>query len=232
MLDQGWGMMPNQVLFDEQLSSGAKLMFCYIMSLCAKRGHCWASNEHLATKFGISKRTASRLLSELERFLLIDESEGGKRLISIDKNGVGYRQKCPPPLDKNVHHNKTSVNNTNVVIPPKPPKGEPREMEPMANMLAEELAQMVHENYDFATVDPAHWAPDIEKLHRIDGYDYKLIEAVLKWSQQDSFWKQNIRSGSTLRKQFEKLLIRIKTEQQNKQGGLINVDAEIERRGL
>jgi hypothetical protein len=79
--------------------------------------------------------------------------------------------------------------------------------------IAKELYRHVIENYPHLEkrCDWQKWCDPIEKLNRIDGYDYKTIMLVMKWTQQDDFWKQNILSGQTLRKQFtEKLLPRIK----------------------
>jgi hypothetical protein len=50
-----------------------------------------------------------------------------------------------------------------------------------------------------------NWAKDIEKINHIDGYSYFLIEEVIKWAQNDDFWKKNILSGAKLRKQFNTL---------------------------
>jgi hypothetical protein len=63
---------------------------------------------------------------------------------------------------------------------------------------------------------------EMNRIHRLDNYDYKVIESVIKWCQEDSFWKQNIRSVSTLRKQFESLLIRIKSERDKRK--VVNFD--------
>lgn len=80
-----------------------------------------------------------------------------------------------------------------------------------AQNLAEALWREVRQRYPFLkTPKVEKWADDIDKLQRIDGYDWNLIEAVMLWSQQDPFWRQQVRSGANLRKHFEKLLIRIK----------------------
>lgn len=50
-----------------------------------------------------------------------------------------------------------------------------------------------------------NWSLDIEKLHRIDKRDYKQIEAVLNWSQNNEFWRTNILSGKKLREKFDRL---------------------------
>lgn len=49
------------------------------------------------------------------------------------------------------------------------------------------------------------WAPDIEKIHRIDKRGWQEIEAVLAWSQDDEFWQANILSGKKLREKFDTL---------------------------
>lgn len=81
--------------------------------------------------------------------------------------------------------------------------------------LASLLHRRVHHNYPHLREDPKaidNWAADIDKLNRIDGRDWQLIEAVIKWTQQDNFWKQNIKSGKKLRLQFDELLVRISAE--------------------
>lgn len=57
-------------------------------------------------------------------------------------------------------------------------------------------------------------ATEIERLHRIDGQGYELIDGIMRWSQQDSFWSNNILSTATLRKQFDKLYLKAKSEAQ------------------
>lgn len=87
-----------------------------------------------------------------------------------------------------------------------------------AKEIANEFASKILENYSFKKITEKHintWSDDIEKLNRLDGYEYDLIRATMIWSQQDDFWKQNIQSGSKLRDKFETLLVRIKTEQES-----------------
>ena len=53
------------------------------------------------------------------------------------------------------------------------------------------------------------WAADIDKCNRIDGYEWEDISDVIRFSQEDKFWQQNIRSGAAVRKQFETLLVKM-----------------------
>jgi len=57
----------------------------------------------------------------------------------------------------------------------------------------------------------------MNRLHNIDGFNYKQIEWIIRWATQDSFWKQNIRSVNKLRKQFDNLIIKAKGQYDNKQ---------------
>lgn len=54
------------------------------------------------------------------------------------------------------------------------------------------------------------WAEHIEKLHRIDERTYEQIEVMIRWTQADSFWKQNILSTAKLREKFNDLIPRLK----------------------
>ena len=80
-----------------------------------------------------------------------------------------------------------------------------------ASAIANELWREVKSRYEWVKEENMRkWAEDIEKIHRIDKFDYVTIMTVMRWSQQDDFWQQNIRSGANLRKHFDKLLIKTK----------------------
>ena len=53
------------------------------------------------------------------------------------------------------------------------------------------------------------WANDIDKMLRIDGRDSPMVEKIIRWCQQDTFWLKNILSGETLRKQYDKLILKV-----------------------
>lgn len=58
-----------------------------------------------------------------------------------------------------------------------------------------------------------HWYDAIDKLNRIDGRSWEEIRRVIDWCQADEFWKGNILSASTLRKQYPKLRARALTSE-------------------
>ena len=50
------------------------------------------------------------------------------------------------------------------------------------------------------------WADAIDKCNRLDGHPWDEIKLVLKFSQEDPFWQQNILSGKKFRAKYMELL--------------------------
>lgn len=67
------------------------------------------------------------------------------------------------------------------------------------------------------------WAEDIERLHRIDGRTYEQIGYMIRWTQKDPFWQQNILSAKKLREQFDNLIPKVKAQHKKTEGNLSNV---------
>jgi len=80
------------------------------------------------------------------------------------------------------------------------------------------LSDLVAKNYPFLKkhVMAQHDLEEMNKIHRIDKYDYQDIELIIRFSQTDDFWKQNIRSVRKLRKQFETLLVKAQSKIQER----------------
>jgi len=56
------------------------------------------------------------------------------------------------------------------------------------------------------------WCKHIDLLIRIDNKNIDEIESVIKWCQSDSFWKLNILSTDKLRKKYDQLYLKMKSE--------------------
>jgi len=52
------------------------------------------------------------------------------------------------------------------------------------------------------------WANEIKLLIEVDGRTAEEVAAVIKWVNNDSFWKKNILSGQKLRAKFSNLIIK------------------------
>lgn len=61
------------------------------------------------------------------------------------------------------------------------------------------------------------WSKEFDYILRIDKRDIEEVRKVIEWCQNDSFWKTNILSPSSLRKQYDRLTLKMKVceKQQN-----------------
>ena len=53
------------------------------------------------------------------------------------------------------------------------------------------------------------WAKAVDLMIRKDGREAAEIEQVIRWSQKDEFWQDNILSTAKLRKQFDQLAMKM-----------------------
>ena len=53
------------------------------------------------------------------------------------------------------------------------------------------------------------WADAFDKCNRLDGHSWDEIKLVLKFSQEDAFWQQNILSGKKFREKYVELLAKM-----------------------
>lgn len=98
-------------------------------------------------------------------------------------------------------------------------------LSPQERYLTDYLYTKVRANFNFLIPKPipAKEYQEMHRLHVIDGRDYNTIALIINWSQQDSFWNQNIRSVAKLRKQFDALLIRAMTDARTQQNKVVSV---------
>ena len=78
--------------------------------------------------------------------------------------------------------------------------------------LAEHLFSKIQSrNNQFKKPDLTAWAKEIDLMIRIDGRDPPAIQAVIDWCQNDEFWQNNILSTGKLRKQFDQLSMKMRS---------------------
>lgn len=58
------------------------------------------------------------------------------------------------------------------------------------------------------------WSNDFRLIREIDKRNDEQIKYLINWTQNDDFWKSNILSPSKLRKQWDQLVVKIKTEKE------------------
>nr|AKH46931.1 hypothetical protein [uncultured marine virus] len=131
----------------------------------------------LAFRLRISEAKVLQLLTDWSEFVEHDASD----LLAEPEQ--------PASLDKIRKIRKSSV------APPALPDE--------ATRLAALLRDLILKNDSKAKVPTngglSNWADPIDKLNRLDGREWAEIEAVIRFTQQDEFWRKNIKSAGALR---------------------------------
>lgn len=86
-------------------------------------------------------------------------------------------------------------------------KYEPCDME-NANLLYQKILE---NNPQAKKPNLEKWASDFRLIRQIDKRTDEQVKYLIDWTQQDTFWKANILSPARLRKQFDHLVVKIKS---------------------
>ena len=109
-----YAVIPANVRYSKQISSGAKLLYGEITCLCNVKGFCWASNAYFADLYQTSNKTISRWISELAAagFIasLVDSATANSRKIWLAQPVIDTT-KMSRPMDKNVPTLWTKMSN-------------------------------------------------------------------------------------------------------------------------
>lgn len=118
---------------------------------------------------------------------------------------------------------KTSTSPLDAPVPTEPPakakKARTYAEDSIEYRLAAQLRTRILENLPTAKVpeDLNKWADAIRLLIERDHRDVAEIRRVIDFCQRDQFWKANILSGDTLRKQYDRLVLKMTGARQNSQ---------------
>lgn len=195
----------------------------------AESGQFITSLDSIAQKSGsgISIRNVRTALKRFEKYgFLTNESTNKNRLITIvnwgfyqdsevegdkevDKQVTSKRQ----ATDKQVTTNKNVKNEKNVINNTSSRKCKIYDQEDSCYRLALELFKGIRENEpNFKEPNLQKWADDMRLMLERDNRTEKQIAYLINWCQKDSFWKSNILSPAKLRKQYDQLVIKIKSD--------------------
>jgi len=78
--------------------------------------------------------------------------------------------------------------------------------------------EILKNNPNFKKPNLEKWANDFRLMRERDKRTDDQVKFLIQWVQADSFWKSNILSPAKLRKQFDALVIKVKTEREKKKG--------------
>jgi DNA-binding transcriptional MocR family regulator len=113
---KGFAMIPNQLIYDENIGNEAKILFCYIRSLSENYRNL--RNSNLCQKLGCSVNTLQKAKKELvdNGYLVINRlSSANKYLLRLPKNRVirvsKFKQSDYPKIG--YHYKSNNINNNN-----------------------------------------------------------------------------------------------------------------------
>lgn len=127
-----YAIIPANVRYDKNLTSSEKLLYGEITALTQKTGECWASNTYFSKLYGVTVRSITNWIANLEKQKYIktklirkeNSKEIEKRVIMLgiennfyrygNKFLEGYGNKCEEGIEKNFQENNTSINNINI----------------------------------------------------------------------------------------------------------------------
>jgi hypothetical protein len=214
----------NEWLETHPLDATTQALWYHLMAIANKCG--WpewftVANATLQAKLGVDKKTVIRHRTILQKVARITYKNGstrqaGKYLLHAFSGGISG--KFPPikgPItdqsgnqsrDHYINKTKTKLNKEDNNIPPRFPD-DSTEM-----FLAIKLRDHILRNNERAKVpaDLSGWAGEFDKMIRIDKKPVEQIEAVIRHSQEDSFWQSNILSAKKLREKFDTLYLQSK----------------------
>jgi len=118
-------------------------------------------------------------------------------------------------INKNSNKEKLLIKNKDNLMSAPAEPAPTRQLPKEAYQLAERLHKWILRNKPDRKIQSGwqeRWADEIDKMHRIDGREWRQIADAIDWSQRDEFWHQNILSGANLRKHYDRMEDRARSE--------------------
>ncbi len=118
-------VIPTSLLGDNRLTFLERLLLINILSLCRKKGYCWATNEYFKKLFSVSKQTISKSISSLSKYGYIvleydkKEKDNSKRVIRLsevlENQITGIKNNLNTSFQENFkQYNKNNIKRNNI----------------------------------------------------------------------------------------------------------------------
>lgn len=172
---------------------------------------------YIAEKIEASKGQVQNALDQLIKkgiIEIVEDSKGGRKL-SVNKNYDEWDSK------------ETVVPAASVPKPPKPKKVTKKKVYEKDNSyykmavyfhnLVKIVAKEAGIEHLIARANLQSWADDFRKLVELEKVEKRLAKEVMDWVVTDDFWRTNILSASTFRKQFAKLALKMASQKKPSQ---------------
>ncbi|MEB4596958.1 Replication protein O [Bacillus amyloliquefaciens] len=188
-----------------------------------KRGEFISSIRKLGERWSWSNTKVTQFLDLLKKDEMIDfKKDTKKTLITIVNYGV-YHDSDEEKKTVIEHKNDTKATQKHSIKNEKNVKNE-KNIKP--SRLKYEICDMENAEYLFKEIQNNNpdakkpnlekWANEFRLIRERDKRTDQQIKYLINWSHQDSFWKTNILSPASLRKQFDRLVTKIKSDKEHK----------------
>ncbi|MEC0886816.1 Replication protein O [Bacillus atrophaeus] len=186
-----------------------------------KRGEFISSIRKLGERWSWSNTKVTQFLDLLKKDEMIDfKKDTKKTLITIVNYGV-YHDSDEEKKTVIEHKKDTKATQKHTIKNDKNVKNE-KNIKP--SRLKYEIFDMENAEYLFKEIQKNNpdakkpnfekWANEFRLIRERDKRTDQQIKYLINWSQQDSFWKTNILSPASLRKQFDRLVTKIKSDKE------------------
>lgn len=215
--------VPNSWFRTRGLSLKATGLLCFMQSV----GEEWEFTiAGLCAIFSDGERSVRGAIEELRQAGLINYEQTKDAAGHFQKNRIKLyrtpqtnRNDETPSRQNAVTAKKQTINKNsnkekllikkkdNIMSAPAEP-APTRQLPKEAYQLAERLHKWILKNKADRKIQDGwreRWADEIDKMHRIDGREWRRIAGAIDWSQRDEFWHQNILSGANLRKHYDRI---------------------------
>lgn len=114
-------VIPTSLLGYSRLTFLERLLLIDILSLCKKKGYCWATNEYFKNLFKVSKQTISKSISSLSKYGYIvleydrKEKNNSKRVIRLSEILKNQILGIKNNLNTSVQENFKQYNKNNII---------------------------------------------------------------------------------------------------------------------
>jgi len=196
--------MPNNILFDKELSDKQKLLYCYISSLCAEKWYCWASNKYIWQKLWVNETTISTHINILAKlwYIEIQQWSNQKRKCLLKNQNEPFEKSKTEPFEKSKDNNiiynninKNILSKDNIIYKPK----NNFDYSFINEFLNKEHPIIKYQiEKDWLEVYLWKQYEVVDKLIK-DWFTLEQIQLSCLFIKQDDFWKNNILTIKKLR---------------------------------
>lgn len=222
MNSQKFYKLPVEIAARKDLTPASKIVLAVLADRIGDNGYCWPGVRMLATDTGLTTTGILGCLRLLEN----------RGLVEVKRRGIGkanhyrltsgsaqqsYALNKPERLGKlNSAAQQSGAQALNRVEPNQTDQLNQTKdirLNSESFRLAELfLSLILLRKPDFKKPNLKAWSGHIERMLHLDKRKPERIEAVIRWTQGDSFWQNNILSTAKLREKFDQLELNMESK--------------------